>query len=296
MRNINKSAKMRKYLFTILLALASMMIMAQESFNESYRLAVGDTLVWQPFAQCNKINYKVSSKEIVSFEPIHYGEKTQVIGLTAGICTLKATCGDLSVIAEVTVFDNVQNLINEVHLEKPNTLPFTGTYRFTPPSDHYFITFTNPDDEARETYAKIGSEEAHNKGTEIDRFWNIETGANYYYVPDAQGWTDDVKWDFEPFGESFFPLNCFAREVDTEKDLSPYYTGMDQVLDIDCWTFFVELGDGNVIRYWVDPSNGCTLKRIVNNNNPSEVTVYDLNYTKWFFGPRYKKSLHDKTR
>lgn len=287
---------MKKTVFTFLLAFSCLSIWAQESYHEEYRLNVGDTLIWTPFAQCNNINYKVSSKEIVEFSPLHYGEKVQVVALKSGMCHLKASCGEVAVEADIIVNEARQETQPEVALEKPATLPFTGTYRFNPPTDHFFITVTNSEDEYRETYAKIGNEEAYNNGNGTDRYWNINTGANYFYVADAQGWTDDVKFDFEPFGESFFPLNSFAYEVNVEEDLSAYYTGMEKVLDVDCWTFFVEQADGNVVRYWVDPSNGCTLKRIVNDNKPSEVTVYDLNYTKWFFGPKFKKSLHDKTR
>ena len=287
---------MKRRFLTLLLLLSSMMIMAQE-YHEEYLLTVGDTLIWNPFAHCNSINYKVSSKEVLDFKPLHYGEKVQVIALKAGVCQLSAVCGEISIKASVTVNDYlVKTPAAKVLLEKPETQSFNEFFHFDPPTDHFFITFTTPEDEYRETYAKIGNEEAYNNGNGIDRFWNIETGANYYYVPDAQGWTDDVVGDFVPFGDSFYPLSAFALEVNTKRDLSEYYIGKERVLDIDCWVFYVEGNDGNVIRYWVDPSNGCTLKRIVNTENPIEVTVYDLNYTKWFFGPKYKKSLHDKTR
>ena len=104
-----------------------------------------------------------------------------------------------------------------------------------------------------------------------------------------------MDWEFEAFGESFAPLNSFANEVNKD-DLSQYYVGMEKVLDIDCWKFFVDFEDGSVIQYWVDPANGCTLKRQLNADKPKEVTVYDLNYTKLYFGPSFKKSLHDTTR
>lgn len=278
----------------LVLLFASTLLIAQEEYHEEYRIHVGDTLLWHPFAQCSNISFKVSPKEVVEFTPVQF-TKMQVIGKKAGICHLKATCGDTSVSAEVTVEDTPQPVAPKEKMEKPQTLAFTETYQFTPPADHFFITFTNPNDEYRETYAKIGAEEAYNNGHGTDRFWNIQTGANYFYVPDAQGWTDDVKFDFEPFGDSFFPLNAFARDVDTEGDLSAYYIGNEKVLDIDCWVFFVQQGD-DAVRYWVDPANGCTLRHQVNNDNPSEVTVYDLQYTRWFFGPKFKKSLHDKTR
>ena len=282
--------------FTFLFFLITLMSSVIAQDNE-YRINAGDTLVLQPFQQCHSVKYNLSSKEYIQFTPLHFGEKFQIVGIKPGTTYLTATCDDVPASITIIVADPnaVEPEVVEFHIEKPETQPFTGTYQFLPPSDHFFITVTNPNDECRETYAKIGPEEAYNNGRDIDRFWDTKTGMNWFYVPSAQGWTDDVKWEFEAFGESFFPLNAFAREVNTE-DLSQYYTGMEKVLDVDCWTFFVEDGEGNVVRYWVDPSNGCTLRRQTNGNTPWEVSVYNLNFQKWFFGPHFKKSLHDKTR
>lgn len=287
-----------KHLFiTLAMLLASTLLLAQEEHHEEYQIHLGDTVVWQPFSQCNNISFKVITKDIVRFEPTQYG-KALLIGTNVGLCHLKATCGETTIIADITVADTIQPTTNGTveKPEKPQTQPFTSKYHFNPPTDHFFITSTNPDNEYRDTHAKIGAEEAFNNGQGVDRFWNTKTGSNYYYVPESQGWTDDVKFDFEPFGESFFPLNSFMYEVDTEGDLSSYYVGNEKVLDIDCWVFYVEQNDGNVIRYWVDPANGCTLRRQVNKDQPSEVTVYDLHFTHWNFGPKHKKSMYDKTR
>ena len=141
---------------------------------------------------------------------------------------------------------------------------------------------------------QVGNKEAFNDGLGVDRIWDIKNGENWYYRPEAQGWTDDFRWEFEPLGESFFPLNTFAKEVD-KTNLSNYYVGMERVLDVNCWHFFVDDKDG-VIQYWVDPANGCTLKRQVNNEPAREVVVYDLKYTKLQFGPSFKKGLHDTRR
>ena len=157
-----------------------------------------------------------------------------------------------------------------------------------------WLALTNPVSDCRETFVKIGNKEAYNDGREIDRFWDIKDGENWYYRPEAQGWTDDVKWEFEPLGKSFFPLDSFDNEVD-KSNLSKYYVGMERVLDVNCWHFFVDNEDG-VTQYWVDPANGCTLKRQVNSETPREVTVYDLKYTKLTFGPYFKKGLHDTRR
>lgn len=264
--------------------------------DNAYKIWIGDTLVLQPFQQCSRIKFNLSSKEYIQFTPLHYGEKFQVVGLKPGTTELTASCDDNPVTMTITVADpNVRPHAPKAPLVKPETLPFAGTYQFTPPTDHFFITVATPGEGYRETYAKIGAEEAYCDGHETDRFWNTQTGMNWFYVPSAQGWTDDVKWEFEAFGESFFPLNAFAREVATD-DLSQYYTGTEKVLDIDCWTFFVEQSDGSVIRYWVDPANGCTLRRQTDEDEPYEVSVYNLDFKQWFFGPHFKKSLRDKTR
>lgn len=176
------------------------------------------------------------------------------------------------------------------------SLTFNGHYQFNPPQDHFFITVTNMADNSYETYVKIGPEEAYTNGKEIDRFWSNETGANWFYVPDSQGWTDDVNWEFEPFGESFFPLYSFAHEAKTDSDLTPYYKGTEKVMGIDCWVFLLEFPEDGAIRYWVDPSNGCTLRRQVNDRPAYEVTTYNLSYSQWDFGPNLKKSFDDTTR
>ena len=150
---------------------------------------------------------------------------------------------------------------------------------------------------------KDGDDEAFNDGQGVDRFWNVKTGKNWYYRSDAQGWTDDVDWEFEAFGESFPIINSFATEVNKD-NLSDYYVGTetitvggsDKPFDIDCWKFFVDFEDGTVIQYWVDPATGCTLKRQVNADPAKIVTVFDLKYTRLYFGPSFKKGLHDTRR
>jgi hypothetical protein len=268
--------------------------MAQETNKTEYRLTVGDTIIWQSFEKPINIGYSISGRNFIDFQPIGFGEKLQIIAMKKGKSQITAKKGDEISIA-VIIVEEPYVAPTVIKVEKPATQTFTGTYKFTPPVDHFFVTVTNPERDCRETFVKIGNEEAFSDGQGIDRFWNKKTGKNWYYRPEAQGWTDDVDWEFEPFGESFFPLNSFANEVKTN-NLSQYYVGMERVLGVNCWHFFVDDEDGSSIQYWVDPSNGCTLRRQVNSEKPREVTVYDLKYPKWYFGPKFKKSLHDTTR
>ena len=271
-------------------------MLAQES--QELRMAVGDTAVWKPFDNCDNISYSISGPKVISFKHLHWGEKIQIIAMKPGHSSIIADCNDngTNTSVEITVVDPNDIPVVTEKPAKPDTQPFTGTYRFEAPTDHFFITVTDQGTHINETYMKLGDNEAYNDGQGVDRFWNLKTGKNWYYRPDAQGWTDDVDWEFEPFGESFSPINAFANEVADKSDLSQYYVGTESILGIDCWRFFVEFEDGTVIQYWVDPANGCTLQRQMNSDAPRTVTVYDLNYTRLYFGPSFKKSLHDTTR
>lgn len=283
---------MKKLLFTLFCVCLGSMAIAQETKETRFELNVGDTLVWQPFEKPGSIRYSVSDSKSIVYQILGSGNELQIIAKDKGTTVVTATFGET--LSNATIFVNEPE-VKVVIPVKPATQPFTGVYSFNPPTDNFFITSTNPARDCRETYVKIGNKEAFNDGKEIDRFWDIKDGENWYYRPEAQGWTDDVKWEFEPLGKSFFPLDAFENEVD-KVNLSKYYVGMEKVLDVNCWHFFVDNEDGSVIQYWVDPANGCTLKRQINGEPAREVTVYDLNYKKLTFGPYFKKGLHDTTR
>ena len=296
---------MKKALFTIMILCFAGLAFAQEANKIEFKMVIGDTVVWEPFNKCNSINYNVKGPKVIKYKPLHYGEKIEVIAQKIGDGSIIATCqnDNVEAVANFIVYDpNDVPIIIEKPV-KPATQTFTGTYKFTPPTDNYFVTINDLGNKFNETYMKHGDNEAYNDGQGVDRFWNVKTGKNWYYRPDAQGWTDDVDWEFEPFGESFPILNSFANEVNKD-NLSNYYVGTEKVTvgnsekpsDIDCWHFFVDFEDGTVIQYWVDPANGCTLKRQMNANPAKVVTVYDLKYTRLHFGPSFKKGLHDTTR
>lgn len=286
---------MKKLLFTLFCVCLGSIAIAQETKETKFELNVGDTLVWQSFEKPGNIRYSVSDPKFIDYQIIGLGNELQIIAKNKGNAVVTAVFGEAQSLALIIVKSTEEPAPVVVIPKKPATQPFTAVYSFNPPADHFFITATNPGSDCRETYVKVGTKEAFNDGQGIDRIWDIKDGENWYYRPEAQGWTDDVRWEFEPLGESFFPLNTFALEVD-KANLSNYYVGMERVLDVNCWHFFVENEEDGVIQYWVDPANGCTLKRQVNNEPAREVVVYDLKYTKLQFGPSFKKGLHDTRR
>ena len=295
---------MKKALFTFMILCFCGLVTAQETNETEFKIALGDTVVWKPFDNCDNIGYNIKGPKVINYNPVKY-DCIQVIAKNVGNSSIIATCNDnnTEAVANFIVFDpNDVPVVAEKPI-KPASQTFTSTYKFNPPTDNFFITINDLGSKFNETYMKHGDDEAFNDGQGIDRFWNVKTGKNWYYRPDAQGWTDDVDWEFEPFGESFPILNSFANEVNKD-NLSNYYVGTEKVTvgnsekpsDIECWKFFVDFEDGTVIQYWVDPANGCTLKRQVNADPAKVVTVYDLKYTRLYFGPSFKKGLHDTTR
>lgn len=286
---------MKKTLYTLVFLCIASLSMAQERKEFEFKIPLGDTVVWTPFNNCDTINYSIKFPNYIDVKPLKYGNSIQVVAKRVGNSRITTKCGADVFVAEFFIFDPNDIPAGPDIPVKPATQAFTGTYKYTPPTDNYFITIHNQTGDFYETYMKHGNEEAFNDGVGFDRFWNVKTGKVWYYCPDAQGWTDDVDWEFEPLDGSCPPLNSFANEVD-KTDLSKYYVGKERVLDIDCWKFFVEQEDGSVNQYWVDPANGCTLKRQFNNEPAKVVTVYDLKYTRLYFGPKFKKGLHDIRR
>ena len=296
---------MKKALMTLMFLCLAGFVMAQEENQTEFKMALGDTVVWKPFTDCNMLGYNISGPKVISFKPIKMGDQIQIVAKKVGKSNIIATCqdNDTEMVASIIVIDPNDIPVVAEKPVKPETKPFTETYKFNPPTNNYFVTINDMGTGFNETYMKHGDDEAFNDGQGIDRFWNVKTGKNWYYKPDAQGWTDDVDWEFEPFGESFPIINSFANEVNHD-NLSNYYVGnetitvggSDKPFDIDCRKFFVDFEDGTVIQYWVDPANGCTLKRQINADPAKVVTVYDLKYTRLYFGPSFKTGLHDTRR
>ena len=296
---------MKKALMTLMFLCLAGFVMAQEENQTEFKMALGDTVVWKPFTDCNMLGYNISGPKVISFKPIKMGDQIQIVAKKVGKSNIIATCqdNDTEMVASIIVIDPNDIPVVAEKPVKPETKPFTETYKFNPPTNNYFVTINDMGTGFNETYMKHGDDEAFTDGQGIDRFWNVKTGKNWYYKPDAQGWTDDVDWEFEPFGESFPIINSFANEVNHD-NLSNYYVGNETItvggsekpFEIDCWHFFVDFEDGTVIQYWVDPANGCTLKRQINADPAKVVTVYDLKYTRLYFGPSFKTGLHDTRR
>lgn len=253
------------------------------------RLQPKQDTTWRPFESCKELRFSTLGSNVVKTMPKADG-RVVITALDCGNATVVAKCGE----EERKVKVIVAEIKPEMHFVRPLTKPFTGTYRFNPPTDHYFISFSNPVGNSVETRAKIGDEESYHDGLGVDRFWNVKTGESFYFHLD-NGWKNDVKFDFEPLSSNFYPLNAFSVEVPTDS-IANCFIGEENYLGINCWVFFTQKPDGSIMKFWVDPANGCTLKVQENNNEPCFVKIYNLNYNRWEFGPHKKSRKKDITR
>ena len=127
---------MKKTLFTLMVLCFTGLAMAQEANETEFKMAIGDTIVWKPFEKCDALGYNIEGPKVISFKPIHWGEKIQVIALTVGNSSIIATCQDdnTEAVANFIVYDPNEVPVIVKKPVKPATMTFTGTYKFTPPT------------------------------------------------------------------------------------------------------------------------------------------------------------------
>ena len=114
----------------------------QETNETEFKMALGDTLVWKPFDNCDMNGYSISGPKVISFKAIGMGEQIQIIAKSVGKSSIIATCqnNDTEAVAKITVVDPNDVPVVAEKPVKPQTLPFTETYKFNPPKDNFFIT------------------------------------------------------------------------------------------------------------------------------------------------------------
>lgn len=167
-------------------------------------------------------------------------------------------------------------------------------YVYNPPKDNYYVKYTESQDgNLRGTFviARIG--DGFTYGEEGDLFVHISdrTKKGYIRNPESGVWCGDPHYNYSEYGGnqddagifSIFSegpiryLTIFGQPV----SLSDYYVGCEKVAGVNCWVFDCHI-NGRKGKYWVDPSNGCTLKiHFPENGSTREVVEYNLKYDKW---------------
>lgn len=167
-------------------------------------------------------------------------------------------------------------------------------YAYEPPKDNYFLKYTETrDGNLRGTHviARIGEDFTH--GEEGDLFTHISgrTKKGYMRNPEDGQWWGDPYYEYSEYTGDADDVGIFATFNDgpfhyltlfgTPESFSDYYVGSEKVAGVNCWVFDC-LINGQKGKYWVDPSNGCTLKAYYPEKDETlEVVEYDLNYSEW---------------
>jgi hypothetical protein len=164
----------------------------------------------------------------------------------------------------------------------------TVKYEFKPPQNNFYIKWKNSDGKIQFTgYTNGGLWK--NDGDE--HFFAAD--GKYYYRDGNKWYLDSMMWDAndvkgkiaeflkEPDMIGNYYTN-FWRQYNAamggKLDAKLYQTGKERFLGINCDIF----KDNYLNRYWIDPSNGCTLKVVsADGREGYEVLEYNLNFTSW---------------
>lgn len=163
---------------------------------------------------------------------------------------------------------------------------FSGNYVYNLPTDNYYVE--------TEGYikAKVGNKYTYReKG---DNAWNYHINSDYenIYVYYQGEWVIDSNYAYSEYKDSYleiYPLSAmedyfmrYFRQYGFEDEkLEEYYVGNEKVAGVDCWIFDTKGLNAIYMKYWVDPSNGATLKMVDYSDGTEEVyevIKYDINY------------------
>jgi len=166
---------------------------------------------------------------------------------------------------------------------------FTGNYSFNPPTDNFYV-----ETEGSIT-AKVGSQYTYYEKSDDEYSLNYHINDDYeeVYTFYEGKWYHDSNLTYEEYKEDYLDVYPFSAMEDyfmkyfrafgfDEEKLTEYYVGNEKVAGVDCWVFDSKGLNAVYMKFWIDPSNGVTLKYhdYDEDDEPYEVIKYDLNYTK----------------
>jgi len=175
---------------------------------------------------------------------------------------------------------------------------FSGEYNYNPPTDNYFVKYTLVEDGRTETFytARIGKGYSCTWDGANNYVSHFDYENNKTYMRDSDGtWygdSDYSEYGLDDYGDNIGPLSAmddnlmyYIRMFGFEDRLDEYYVGTEKVAGINCWVFDSKGINALYMKFWVDPSNGCTLKYLGYEGSEIgyvyEVTEYNLNYKQW---------------
>ncbi|MBQ9853611.1 MAG: hypothetical protein IJO57_01085 [Bacilli bacterium] len=167
---------------------------------------------------------------------------------------------------------------------------FSGKYEYNPPTDNFYIETEG------DIRAKVGNLYTYYEKSDDEYALNyhINDEKEKVYTFYEGQWYIDSNLSYSEYKDSYkdlYPLSAMdeyfmkyfrAYGFDDEK-LEEYYVGNEKVAGVNCWIFDSKGLNAIYMKFWVDPSNGATLKYQDYDDGEDdvyEVIKYDLNYKK----------------
>lgn len=270
----------------------------KEKYDEEYEIFVNGSEEWHPFPGKTNVEFSVSDEYVIACQTTP--SKISFTGKQVGksVITAKVDGEEKKALVEVKRMvakdddeDNEDIVIN---------------YAYNPPTDNYYLCAEYSDTDTVWAVGRIGNifAEYYDSSDRSYRvYYDDESQMGYEYDVAEQHWqmymndAGDAKYSYNMFLEtkedgeldptpliSSFEggfMSLFRQYGLDESKLAQYYVGTETFLGVECWVFDGKGLNSNESKYWVDPSNGCTLKVVDEDGCISQLTQYDLNYTEW---------------
>lgn len=271
-----------------------------KGYDEEFEIFVNGSGEWTPFPGKSGVEFEVSNEYAVSCQttPSTISFTGKQVGKSVITATLdgevkKALVEVKQMVAKDEDDDDGEDVVID--------------YAYTPPMDNYYLRYEDKSSGDVEACGRIGEVYAESyscSAFSYNHYYSDETKMMYEYDPSAQSWKTymdgphDAMRVYDEFleekaenaaghdsgliidsFESVF-MRYFRQYGFDESRLTEYYVGTETVLGVECWVFDAKGLNAISTKYWVDKSNGCTLK-MVNGDEEMVLTHYDLNYTEW---------------
>ena len=264
----------------------------KEKYDEEYEIFVNGSEEWHPFPGKTNVEFSVSDEYVIACQTTP--SKISFTGKQVGKSVITAT-----------VDGEEKKALVEVKRMVAKDEEIVINYAYNPPQNNYYLR-TEDEDGTVEAVGRIDSIFAQHYSDDFTFFYlyySDETRMQYEYDTSKQIWQmymdsrPDAEDSYEEFQkyktsngadtgmvidlfETIF-MRYFRQYGLDESRLVEYYIGTETVLGVECWVFDAKGLNGIEGKYWVDPSNGCTLKLVDEYGDVSALTHYNLNYTEW---------------
>ena len=260
--------------------------------DEVFTIYINGSEEWTPFPGKTDVFFGTDDEDIISLSDD--GTTVHFTGKQVGETILGAVVEEEEILALVRVRAMDGGEIS---------------YRYAPPEDYYYIAFEHlyeDGDVDSEVFARIGRQYMYSYDTTYsfsfvdfgtENSYDREPDGPWMHDPEGRGLDMEGDWSKPPLPlsamEEYFMDTFYALGGDVSR-LAEYYIGNETLYPapyestgIACWVFDIRGFNGNYLKFWIDPSNGCCLKyEDTEDGDCTIVTEYNLNYTAWDNAPQ----------